>query len=166
MVSYKQSTPVPGLTTAEFPPQSEETNQPTRLASRVSFVRISERNVTKFAHHQAPKLIAWGKLTLDERVVLHPQPPALAHGRWQVLARMSPLDRGRDGEAKEAAQVLGIHDAEECGREAALVLWALLRLVDGREGVVLIEHALVLVPCPELLRQLIRVRCPQKENIH
>jgi len=34
-------------------------------------VRIFERYVTKFAAHAALELILWGKLTLDERVVLH-----------------------------------------------------------------------------------------------
>ena len=33
-------------------------------------VRIFERNVTKSAPDEAPKLIASGKLTFDERVVL------------------------------------------------------------------------------------------------
>ena len=31
-----------------------------------------ERNVTNFAPHEALKLIAWGRLTFEERVVVHP----------------------------------------------------------------------------------------------
>jgi len=42
----------------------------TRWSSRVSFVRILERYVTKFAPHTALKLIAEGKLTFDERFVI------------------------------------------------------------------------------------------------
>ena len=38
------------------------------------------------------------------------------------LERVSPLERGRDGEVNETAQVLGINDAEEYGRETILVL--------------------------------------------
>ena len=37
----------------------------------VSFPWNLERNVTTVAPHMALKLIAWGKLTFDERVVLH-----------------------------------------------------------------------------------------------
>ena len=33
--------------------------------------REFEGHVTKFAPHKALKLIAWGKMTFDERVVLH-----------------------------------------------------------------------------------------------
>jgi len=42
-----------------------------RWCSRVSLVQVFERNVTKFAPYKVLKLIAWGKLTFDERVVLH-----------------------------------------------------------------------------------------------
>ena len=42
-----------------------------RRNTRVSLARKFERNVTKFAPHKALKLIASGKLTYDERVVLH-----------------------------------------------------------------------------------------------
>jgi len=34
-------------------------------------IRMFERNETKFAPHKALKLIARGKLTFDERVLLH-----------------------------------------------------------------------------------------------
>ena len=34
-------------------------------------VSYFERNVNKFAPHQAIKLFVWGKLTFAERVVLH-----------------------------------------------------------------------------------------------
>ena len=37
----------------------------------VSLPQLLEGCVTKFASHKALKLIAWGKLTLDERVALH-----------------------------------------------------------------------------------------------
>ena len=39
-----------------------------------------EGYVTKFAPHTALKLIAWGKLTFDERVVAHRAAPP--HLRW------------------------------------------------------------------------------------
>jgi hypothetical protein len=48
-----------------------EQRPPTRRSSRVSFVQRFERNVTNQVTHQALKLIARVKLTLDERVVLH-----------------------------------------------------------------------------------------------
>ena len=37
-----------------------------RWSSRVAFVRIFERYVTRFAPHKALKLTPWGKLTFDE----------------------------------------------------------------------------------------------------
>jgi len=43
----------------------------TRWSSRFSLARNFERNVTKFSPRKVLKLIAWGKLTFDERVVLH-----------------------------------------------------------------------------------------------
>jgi len=43
----------------------------TRWASRASLVQNFERNVTKFAQHKDPKLIAEGKLSFDERVVVY-----------------------------------------------------------------------------------------------
>ena len=45
--------------------------QSTRWSTRVSLVRNLERCVTSFAPHKALKLIACGKLTFDDRVVLH-----------------------------------------------------------------------------------------------
>ena len=53
------------------------------------FVRIFERYVTKFAPHKALKSIPCGKLTFDERVVIH---------------RVAPLDRrvGGAGRGRDA----------------------------------------------------------------
>ena len=55
------------ISTSHNPPSAH----PTRWSWRVSFVRTFERYVTKCAPYKALKLIARGKLTFDERVVLH-----------------------------------------------------------------------------------------------
>ena len=43
----------------------------TQSSSEFSFVQIFKRYVTKFAQHKVLQSIAWGKVTFDERVVLH-----------------------------------------------------------------------------------------------
>ena len=43
----------------------------TRWATRGSLPRIPEGNLDVTAPHKSLKLIAWGKLTFDERVELH-----------------------------------------------------------------------------------------------
>ena len=42
----------------------------TRWSMRVSLPSNLQGDVTKFAPHKALKLIAWGQLTFDERVVV------------------------------------------------------------------------------------------------
>ena len=54
----------------------------TRWTSRASVPRISEGCVTKFASHKALNLIAWGKLTFDERVVAHRVDPSTFGVEW------------------------------------------------------------------------------------
>ena len=60
--------------------------------SRVSLPRISEGYVTKFALHKAQKVITSGKLTFDERVVLHRVDGSMVVQRNTALERLSTLD--------------------------------------------------------------------------
>ena len=46
-------------------------HDPARCKSQVLLVQNFDRNVTKGAPRKALKSIAWGKLTSDERIVLH-----------------------------------------------------------------------------------------------
>jgi len=60
----------------------------------ISLARNSERNVTKFAPHEALKSITRGKLTLDERVVL--RRVAGAGRLWAARIRMSSVASSLD----------------------------------------------------------------------
>jgi len=64
-----------------YPRVSEGVSLPRVSEGNLGYHRVSEGNVTKFAPHKALKLIAGGKLTFDEKVVIHlvdaPQTPTL-----------------------------------------------------------------------------------------
>ena len=62
---------VAGAESAAAKPESLCQRRSTLWSTRVSSPRNFERNVTDFAPHRAPTLVARGTLTCDERVELH-----------------------------------------------------------------------------------------------